>query len=786
MKLYRYELKKILTARWLTILFAVMLLFHVGITWTATKATLRQRAVRETYDLYLQNPQELESYREELEQLALLHIRDEEYRLPATYCPGTNFDDLVILEDVLARAEYVEGHSTAMERLKIHADRRIADLEWYGFLPDDYEIRAEKQLGDTYMGLTHVVDPRGEYAYGYDAYLSCTWVILFCLLFSTMVAVHVFQQEKADGSALILRATRRGRLSTVLAKMAASVTLCLIGSLLFLCTTALVVGLACGYSSPFQAVQALPTLSTVPYAWTMLEYLLIHGLLCLLACAVYSLAISAAAAMRLSYVGGLAVGTIFAGIQAVLFLYPYEGTPPAIRYLNLAALLEGDVTLSFYRTVAVGNIPVTQILVLVVGSLLAVLALGALTAFLFCHRITVCFPVRIKKWFSRFKLKSAIRSVCTRRCGMPLWFYELKKTRFGISLMAILLLLTAKCSYLYATAGDMERYEEAQYRQYIATIQAMSPADREAYMTEERERLDAIISVYGEKKTAFEFGELDSESYYAYLKDYYQASSEDVVFTEVEQYVSYIEGKNEATGLDGEILYTRGYEAFFGFGTDWFLFAALLVLCGNVFAVEYRKNSSRGQSAAILRATAGGRNRTATAKFGVYAIVGLALALLFRVAGLAVIAGKYALPNPGALLYTIQSFAWMDSGMTIGGYFAMDLLLQAVGGGMLALLIVSASALFRRLPLTLCALLLAVGLPEVLIDTIWQVLRGSSLLSLTRPQELTKLSCRVELWNGEMTLLILVTTGYMVLTGILTAIAWRAYTGPRLSRRKEG
>ena len=78
--------------------------------------------------------------------------------------------------------------------------------------------------------------------------------------------------------------------------MVASVTVCIVGSLLFLCTTVLVVGFACGYSSPFQAVQALPTLSTVPYAWTMLEYLLAHGLLCLLACAVYSLAISAAAA----------------------------------------------------------------------------------------------------------------------------------------------------------------------------------------------------------------------------------------------------------------------------------------------------------------------------------------------------------------------------------------------------------------------------------------------------------------------------------------------------------
>ena len=787
MKLYRYELKKIVTARWLMILFAVMLLLNGVITGIIARDTPQQAAIRATYELYLQEPQALKDYYDELTQLAALHRGEEGFRLPTTYCEGTVFDDRFILRGVLERAEYVEGHRGAMERIKTLADRRIADLGWLGLSSEDYEIRAQQAVGQRYESLAQVVDRSGEYAYGYDAYLESVWVIFFCLLFTTVVGVYVFRQEKAEGSAQILWTTERGRLRTVLAKMAAAVSVSIGGGALLLGTTALAVGLTCGYSSPFQAVQALPSLSTVPNAWNILEYLMIHALLCLVACTVYCLLISAVASMRLSYVACFGVGVLFLGVQFLLFLYPYEGTIPDMRYLNLAAMLEGDTFLSFYRTIAMGSVPVPHITVLMVVSLLLIALLAVLTSVLFCHKITINFPVKIKKATGQVRRLQKNKHIFPRRYGKPLCFYELKKTRFGMSLLLIVLLLAAKCFYIGNTAGDMVRYEEAQYRYYITHIQDMEPSERVAYMTAERERLDKIITAYGANKEAFELGNMDSKSYFAYMDIYYGAVAEDSVFQMVENYASYIDYKNQATGLDGDILYTRGYEVFFGYETDWFLFAALLILCGNVFAVEYQKTGSRGESASMIRTTAGGRRRTVLAKLVSFSVIGMILAVLFRLAGLIVVATRYDLPNPRALLYTIQSFDVIDSGISIGGYFAMDFLLQALCGILLSLAVCAVSGLCRKLPLTLCTLLIGVGLPVVLIEWVWPEARGIGFLSLTSPQMLTKLSARLDLWSRDMTVLVMVVVAYIALVSLLTMTALQRYAGRQaLKKQRRG
>lgn len=783
MKLYRYELKKIWTARWLMILFAVMLLLNALITGVVARATPRQAAVRATYELYRQDSQALRAYYDELAQMSLLHRGEEGFRLPTTYCEGSNFDDYAILRDVFKRAEYMEDHREAMERIKTLADRRIADLGWYGLSSEDYEIRAQQTVGQRYESLAQVVDCSGKYAYGYDAYLDSVWVIFFCLLFTTVVGVYVFRQEKAEGSALILWTTEQGRLRTVLAKMAAAVSVSLGGAALLLGTTALAVGLTCGYSSPLQAVQALPTLSTVPYAWNMAEYLLIHGLMCLLACAIYCLLISAVASMRLSYIACFGVGVIFLGVQFILFLYPYEGTIPDMRYLNLAAMLEGDAFLSFYRTIAVGSTPVSHLTVLMVVSLLLVALLAVLTSVLFCHKITITLPIKVKRTVIRARKLRENKHISQRRYGKPLFFYELKKTRFGMSLLLIVLLLAAKCVYVGHTAGDMVRYEEAQYRYYITHIQDMKPAERVAYMTAERERLDKITTAYGANKEAFELGRMDSESYFAYMDIYYRAVAEDSVFQLVENYVSYIDYKNQETGLDGDILYTRGYEVFFGYETDWFLFAALLILCGNVFAVEYQTTCSRGDSVSIIRTTAGGRRRTVLTKLVSFSVIGTILAVLFRLAGLIVVATRYDLPNPQALLYTIQSFGAIDGSISIGGYFAMDFLLQALCGILLSLAICAVSALCRKLPLTLCTLLMGAGLPVVLIEWVWPEARGSGFLSLTSPQMLTKLSARMDLWSWDMTVMVMVVVTYIALVSLLTMMALQRYAGRRASTK---
>lgn len=791
MKLYYYELKKVCATRWVVFLLIILLLLCGIITAIMARPSTREVAVRKTYEMYMQDPTTMEVYADELEDLFMANIRDETYRLPATYCDDGDFDDLVILQDVFARSDYLKGHGEAMKKIQLAAQRRVADLMAYGYSTQHYEVRAEQALAQTYGDLVSTVNPRGEYAYGYDTYLQSTWVSLFPLLFITVVATYLFGQETQSGASILLRASAMGRLHTAIAKLAALLTVGLSGTILFLVTGMLAVGIACGYSSPLQAAQSLPLLSTMPYGLTIGEYLVLHAFLVLLVCTVYALFVSAFAALRISYMGCLLVGVLLGGFSGLFFLYPYEGTAPSLRWLNLAALLEGNDFLSFYRTVAIGEIPVSHIMCMVVVCLLTSILLGTLTAYFFCHIRVVQGPSFKKRHEKQMPFSKKIQPVASRKsafshkCGRPLWWYELNKMRPWICLAIVGLLLTGKCVFLASTAGDMERYDEARYRTYITDLQALSKESRDEYLMAERSRLNNILNAYEANKLAYEFGKMDSQSYYVFLEEYHQAVSENTIFIQVERYVDYIRIKNAATGLEGDILYTRGYEVFFGYGVDWFLIGAVLLVCGNTFSLEYRKNKFNGVCAPVLRATYGGRGRTARAKFLTFGIIGMVLSVLFRLTGLFLVACRYELPNPAAYLFTIQRFATVDSSISIWGYMTLDILLSALYGLLLAWLICGLSCLLRKLPLVLCAFLFVTALPELLANLSSANFNRVLLGSLAHPQVLMELSARVELGDWDFALLLAVVVIHILLTVLLVVVSLFHFCGKTLVKKEQ-
>ncbi len=784
MRLYLYELKKLCASRLLVGMLLGLVVFNAVLVGIVSRPSPADEAAREAYMQYSHDPAAMDAYYADLERLSIEHMRDDSFTLPHTFC--TERDDHVVLQIMYARIDYLTGYENRMMRTVQAAENRISDLRYYGYTEDSYEIRHQRAIIRRYERLRGAVLPTDTYAYGYDDLLTYPMTAVFAGLFITVAVAYIYLHDPACGFAPILRTTRGGHGRSALAKLAATATVAIAATVLLSFAAYASIGATVGYSSPSAAVQTLPLCATVPYAVTVGEYLGLRLALCTLAMLTYAGLVAVVASLKVPYVGCLGVGALFWGGSYALFSHDYLGTPPAVRYLNFVSLSEGNTLTDFYRSVSVFGYPVSHPTILCAATLLLTLALFALTVLLFVKDFR---GMSVFRRHCRLRLpvrgKTPTRAVHRpRRVSLSLVGYELQKIRIGWALLAGLLLLGAKGGYIAGIAGNMERYDEALYYNYITAIQPMDTTARADYLAAERTRIDMTLAEYPAQTAAYERGEMSHEAFAGYLDTYYAARARDSVFRRVENYVAAIDAHDRLTGRESDILYTTGLEVFFGFSSDWFFYFAILLLSLGVFAVEYRGTSSMGACAPIIRATPRGRRRTFAVKLGICTVAGALLAVIFRAVGLSVVARGYILPDMGATVSSIPGFGAVLSDMTVRQYLLLDFALQALVGALLGALVTALSCLCSRPLPILSATLLLTAVPELLAATLFPEAHGMSLLSLTTPQKLFWQSVEKNAFSLAGAWMALISLALTVFVAALVLLAYRIYTG-RSSRRKE-
>ncbi len=777
MKIYLSELKKLCASRILIGMFAALLLLNAVCAAVAARPSPAETAAREAYAQYRADPAATDAYYAHLKRLSAEHAREEFHSLPHTF--SAEADDLLVLSVMYERVDFLAGYTDWLDRTVKAAENRIPDLRAYGYREDSYEIRAQRRIVWHYENLYDALSPTDAYAHGYDDYLAYPLTAILVALFVTVSVAYIYTGDRACGFDSVLRTTPGGHWRTALAKLGATATVTVAATLLLSLAAFGAMGGTVGYSTPVAAVQTLPLCVGVPYGLTIGAYLILHGAFLTLAMLTYAGLIALVASLKVSYVGCLGVGTLFWAGNNLLFAYDYLGTPPAVRFLNFVSLAEGNTLIDMYRSVNVFGYPVAHPTVLCTVALLLSVVFSFLAAWIFVkdfhggslrHRHPV-------PWFSLRK-KDGVSPPCRpRRACRSLVGCELQKIRFGWLGLGILLLLGAKSAYTSNIAGNMERYDEALYYDYITTLQSMEATDRADYIIDERTRIHTIMADYPTKTQAYERGEMSHEDYAAAVDVYYAARARDGVFRRVEHYIASLEAHDRLTGRESDILYTTGLTVFLGFPADLFFCFALWLLSVGVFAVEYRHTSSVGASASLIRTTPRGRGSTFAAKLGICIVSGGLLALLFRAVGLFIVSRRYILPAPDATVSSVPGFSGILSNMSIGEYLLLDFTMQALVGILLGALTGALSCLCRRpLPILSAVLLLSV-VPELLTTSLFPQAHGLSLLSLTTPQKLFLQSVETRFLSLPGAWMALVCLLHTILVTGLVLLAHRIYAG---------
>lgn len=740
----RTELRKILGSNVVIWLFVCLLALDFGLVcWTSGKGSAGKAAVRKAYDAYLIDPDGTDEYYKGLERMFIAGFRDDDLKLPVTYDASGNVDDLAVLDQMYQRRDYLDGWVNRVRQIESMASSNANDLIEYGYSDGSPRVRAQSAVAQKYAGLYRNVhiDAKSGYAYGYDTYFEESNVMAFALIFSAVVSSFVFLTDGSGsgaGSCELIRSAKRGRLATAALKLLAAILVSAAATVFFSAAAFLAVGIREGFSSPASPVQLLPDFYSVPYPVTMAGYLALNMALKLVGVIFFSVSVAAAATLTRGYIASFAVvGALIYGNYA-LFGHNFQGTASSLKYLNPAALLDANKLLSFFRVAhipgigaVVSIVPLACLLVLLLTA-----AIMLVPTILWCRRglssgrgSIRALAVRVLSLVS-VKLSRSRRKGKHRHCQvmLPVWIYELKKSRFIMVLPVIILLLVFRVQSVRGSIGNMENYGEALYYEYITGLQGLSDDEVRAAVDAERSRLDEIIGKYRQMEAAYASKKISALTYMTYLDQYHEAKSRSDVFSRVESYVLYIEVRH-AAGVPAQLIYTTGYSRLFGLPADILLYAAVLMLTLQAFTVEYYGNN--GGFSCIMRTTKNGRDKAARTKFVIYMIAGGICGGAFGAAALYAVKQAYILPDPGSLLASVMGFDSVSSGITIRGFIALSLLMCLAGGMLMAIASVALSGLCRRVLPAVAASVILTLLPEVLFRTGVDALRDSTALTFT-------------------------------------------------------
>lgn len=732
----KYELRKLLGNRFLLIALSVLLLVNCGLAYyTAiqSRETPVSDAQKEFLTYYLDHTEEVEAHAAEIEafrkeQLELEFEADrngKEYiakEYPDRYKIDGMSDESVIR---WARATVNSAGSYREEIAEVirRAENNLAELESKGY-GDSYSANYQRKVIEEYTAILNSGLRIGlEADHGWNAYYHYQAGDLLLFAFVMLLASALFLQEKQSGFWGMIRTTRRGRLATGVAKLAALAISVTVGLLLFAGSSFAIYGLICGYSSPHNVLQVLDGFRMSNLQITVGEYLPLHLLLKWSSALVFGVVI-VLLSLFLShpaeaYIAGVAVF----GSQYLLQIFPYLDADNPFRNLNLLTVAGATRLTARFRTLNVFGTAQPALLCWAILAIIVFAILSLATFWLFAKAYLSfgrpsIFRKLLPKGLPRLNLARFTPKRRTAKGNVhTLFAWEAYKRLIADRILIVLiLLLLGKCLFAVDGIGEPLRYKELIYHRYMTEYAGEWTEEKSDEITAKAKEISETVRRFDEMQAAHSEGSINDAEYEAYLEQYNDAMELDGFFDAIVERDGYLRDVAEKTDLTPAFVYDTGWNAIFGADSDlWLYFSILLLTCG-IFSGEYQKTSSSGGFAPLLHTTVKGRKKTFRAKLLLTLTGTVALTTIFTAVDIGVVAAKYDLPGLSESITSLEAFAGLPASLSIGQYLALYLLTKLVMALLFAWLTFALSvALGKTLPVMSIALALTL-LPHLLVN----------------------------------------------------------------------
>ena len=587
-------------------------------------------------------------------------------------------------------------YAEILKKAKKASNGMLKEYAYLGYAENSFEVVYQNSVLESYEPLDALSFPL-ENVVGFDLFFGYNGFCVFLLLGIALLGIQLITEEQSAGMSMILRVSKRGRHETVLAKLAvgllATIVLCTLFTGVSLLVLALKIGLH-GWNLPIQMIE---TMQLCPLEITVGEGVLLSLLVQILTSFAFLSLVMLLSVLLKHPLAIFASLIAVIGVNFAVANYNFFDGYSFFKNINLFWCLDGTRILSVFRGVRLFNrcfalIPTWLVLYL----LLAILA-GTASIFAFSNGKTV----------SRFGLKEKFRISIKRRLRtyypMGLYGFELKKICSVLSVIVLLasILLTV---YVSDNAYHLQRdYEMNFYTEYMKSIEGEWSEEKHAKIETEYRENAAILGQKESMREGYLSGTVTKEEYNLYLGACLDAEVKSDVLLWIYERSEYLKMKHEE-GFSVSYFDDTGWDLLKNTNLSWVMCLAVIVICADIFSMEYRSGFCKIQSV-----TKKGRIPIGFSKFAVVITVAVVLGLLSEGIQFFFV---HLFSGLGGATYSVISME-IESLLSVGGYFALMAIKNIALFIILAVVTAGVSKLTKRLLPTLSAMTAAVFAPMI-------------------------------------------------------------------------
>ncbi len=747
-----FELKKITDNRAIRLFLLIFLILNLFLAWNQAGHGVPRIPVSELnafFDYYFEHPDEVDAnykkyqdFQEELtilrQQAMMVGKKDiEEPVFENVYSVSESYDDGLLYNFLFNTVTPIRQYGVNMQKIIDVGRINIQEYQHMGLSKDSYAVRYQEKVLTMYAKAQAEVRMGFEYPHGWSTYFGYTQVNLFIFVLLILLGTVIFAQEKNTGTLPLIRAARYGHTRTALTKIAALYIAVTVIVLLFTAETFIAVGLRCGYSSPFNAIQILTRFYQSPYVITIGQYFVLNLVIRLLTFYLFASVIMVVSTFIANYALIYVSGLGFLGLNFFLNSITYFDLNNFFCNMNLFATANVNALFERYRALNFFNLVVGFLPLLFITFPLLIIAASALTVFKHNRGSN---PV-IRKDFAamiKAKLKALIpappsgRGQPVREYSKSLFLTELHKTLISSRMVIPLVILLVIKIYLSGhTFVEDTGYAESVYKEYMTQLAGEVTDEKREFLRNERASFQAIITGFTSIQSKYEAGQIDATEFFNAYSAYNKAVNRMEHLARIEAHLTYIDrmAREDKTAW---FVYDTGWDAWLLSTFDWTLYAAILLLFAGLFASEYDSKSSAGSFAQILRASKYGRKPTFLRKLAVMLLITAILSLLWNSIDAFFVTNAFEMPLSEAPIHSLQSFETAQFSLSLGQYLVFYWILRLLICLLLGLLIAALSLLLRTNIAAISAIAAITILPMLLSRAGLSLFKGLDFMLLMR------------------------------------------------------
>lgn len=619
-----------------------------------------------------------------------------QFNSPSTLVEGYEDHEIINLY-----IEYSSEFTTHLGESVENAQKNLDMLDRFGLAADTPTSEYQHKLIDLYSRILEGADASASVVIGWEELLNYENGLIFLFIGAILLAVQIGFADRESGVESLLRTCRRGRIMPALAKCG-TIAVAVAGMAILLnLTEILYIGLRFGLSLPTRSIQNIEAYVYSPYTISILEALLLNLIGMVLSAALLgALALLLTAITRQVILPLIVSGLVMVANLLLHWILLFGDW----RIFNIFELSSGSL-LKRPPAIALSSLgnSLYPLEIALFGGMLLIICAGAMITY-YLRRPTA----RVARSFDWNRLTERFRrkALQTKRLKVrrpSLIRGELRKCLSPMLIVAILLLVGVRVQQATERFEVSANDVETRKRDYAEKYGGVLTEESAARVHDEYNSAVALIDeeLQEENSLAYALGEMSADEYYGYLNEVWKATSALPVLSEVNSHITYLENKADETGLQMQFFYDGGYEDFFGIEFDLSLYLIVLLGLSAIFAKEYVSDSSHGGFVQILRTTQQGRIPVFARKLIYSAVYSGMFVLAFSLLDLYLLGKGEGLHSLSAPLMSMQRYADVSFGITVGGYLVLCIFLRLLGALILALLTTALSCLIRNTKLVL-------------------------------------------------------------------------------------